>query len=115
MPVYEYKCARGHVSDHFSSVDQRNDARICRCGAFSHKVILTPPRIFGDYEGYESPATGRWIEGKRAREEDLRVSGCEPYEPGTRARIERNRRDAEARFDASVDDAVEKTLNEITL
>lgn len=36
--------------------------------------------IQADLPGYESPIDGRWVEGRRARREDLRRSGCRPYE-----------------------------------
>lgn len=34
------------------------------------------PRVMGDYEGYLSPVTGEWIEGKRARRYDLEKHNC---------------------------------------
>lgn len=36
------------------------------------------PRVFGDFEGYASPVTGEWIEGRRARAADLKKHGCVP-------------------------------------
>lgn len=42
-----------------------------------------PPQsaaVHGDYEGYQSPVTGEWIEGKRAHREDLKRHGCRLYE-----------------------------------
>jgi hypothetical protein len=33
-----------------------------------------------DLPGYESPIDGRWVEGRKARREDLLRSGCRPYE-----------------------------------
>ena len=38
------------------------------------------PAIWDDLPGYESPATGLWVEGRRARREDLKRSRCRPYE-----------------------------------
>ena len=37
---------------------------------------LQAPRVFGDYDGYQSPVSGEWVEGRRAREEDLKKTGC---------------------------------------
>lgn len=34
------------------------------------------PCIWPDTQGYRSPVTGRWIEGRAARREDLRRHGC---------------------------------------
>jgi hypothetical protein len=33
-----------------------------------------------DIPGYVSPVTGKWIEGRKARREDLRATGSRPYE-----------------------------------
>lgn len=38
------------------------------------------PFIWDDLPGYESPIDGHWVEGRRARREDLRRNGCRPYE-----------------------------------
>lgn len=34
------------------------------------------PFIWKDHEGYISPATGRYVEGRAARREDMARSGC---------------------------------------
>lgn len=36
--------------------------------------------IQDDLPGYESPVTGQWIEGRRARREDLKRTGSRPWE-----------------------------------
>lgn len=33
-----------------------------------------------DLPGYQSPVTGLWVEGRKARREDLKRTGCRPYE-----------------------------------
>jgi hypothetical protein len=38
------------------------------------------PNVHADFEGYRSPVTGEWIEGRRAHREDLRRHGCRVYE-----------------------------------
>ena len=38
------------------------------------------PTVWNDLPGYESPIDGRWVEGRKARREDLKRSGCRPYE-----------------------------------
>lgn len=38
------------------------------------------PLIVPDLPGYESPATGQWVEGRAQRREDLKRSGCRPWE-----------------------------------
>ena len=34
------------------------------------------PMVIGDTPGYQSPVTGEWIEGRRARRYDLQKHGC---------------------------------------
>lgn len=115
MPVYEYQCPAGHVTEEYRSVESRSTDALCRCGAYAQKVILHAPRVFGDYEGYESPASGRWIEGRRAREEDLRATGCRPYEAGETEDLVRRQATAERALDKSVDEAVDQTLREMSV
>lgn len=38
------------------------------------------PAIWDDLPGYTSPVTGQWVEGRRARREDLVRTGSRPYE-----------------------------------
>lgn len=38
------------------------------------------PAVFGDLPGYQSPVTGLWVEGKRARRDDLKRTNSRPYE-----------------------------------
>jgi hypothetical protein len=78
------------------------------------KVILHAPRVFSDYEGYESPGTGKWVEGRVARERDLRECGCRPYEAGEREAAMRVRAEDERQLDRAVDQIVETTLADIT-
>jgi hypothetical protein len=38
------------------------------------------PLVVGDLPGYVSPVTGKWIEGRAARREDLKRTSSRPYE-----------------------------------
>lgn len=64
----------------------------------------TKPMIFGDLPGYKSEVTGIWVEGRRARREDLKRSGCRPWEGLEQERKESARQEtyAEQRLDASL-------------
>lgn len=42
--------------------------------------------VRGDLPGYISPATGKWIEGRAARRDDLARSGCVEVDPPKRKR-----------------------------
>ena len=47
--------------------------------------------VIGDIEGYESPVTGLWVEGRRQRREDMKRSGCREYEPSEKQEMFANR------------------------
>jgi hypothetical protein len=38
------------------------------------------PHVSGDLPAYQSPASGKWVDGRRARREDLKRTGCRPWE-----------------------------------
>lgn len=46
----------------------------------SNRRQVKSAAVFGDLPGYESPVSGKWIEGRKARREDLKRTGCRPYE-----------------------------------
>lgn len=116
MPLYEYKCPDDHIFTQICSVEARLGPFHCpHCGGVGQKVILHAPRVFGDYEGYLSPSTGRWVEGRRQREDDLRRSGCRPYEAGEREAAQKVVDARERQLDAAIDEAVDRTLSDLTL
>ena len=114
MPVYEYQCPEGHVVTALRRVIDRDRVPECPCGHLTRKVILTPPRVFSDYEGYESPASGKWISGRRQRLEDLKRTNCRPYEDGERAEFERRRAAADRELDKTVDEVVDRSMEALT-
>jgi hypothetical protein len=62
--------------------------------------------IQADLPGYESPASGQWIEGRKARREDMKRTGSRPWEGMDEERREAKRH--EARRDAQLDQLAEK-------
>lgn len=62
----------------------------------------TSHMVAPDLPGYESPVTGNWIEGRAARREDLKRTGCRPYEDGERQEAQRQRAHEEKKFDAGL-------------
>lgn len=66
------------------------------------------PAVFGDIEPYESPASGKMINGRAQRREDFKATGTRPYEGREQEAKEAARRAAyeEARYDQKLDEAV---------
>lgn len=75
----------------------------------------TTPMIFGDLPGYQSEATGLWVEGRRARREDLKVSGCRPWDgmESEKKEAARQRQYAEQRLDASLTRAASEAFYQL--
>lgn len=109
MPIYAYRCHQGHHFDRYLPLARYAEPQVCECGAASEKRI-TAPLVVCDLPGYRSPVDGRWVEGRRARREDLARNNCVPYEPSMKGeymkRIEQDDekvgREVEQAFDAEV-------------
>ena len=64
--------------------------------------------ISSDYEGYECPVTGKWVEGRKAHRDNLKRTGCRLLEPGEKEDVQKNgKKRREAAIDKAVDRAVE--------
>src|SRR5258708_17940766 len=108
MPIYAYSCLGcGQRFDRYLPMALCSSLVIHDCAGVGQKIFL-PPMVRGDLPGYESPIDGRWIEGRRARLEDLKRSGCRPYETGEKEYHERARAQENARLDAAIDQSVER-------
>lgn len=96
MPIYDYKCQCGRVTQRITSIAEYRATTDCeKCGQSAERFITSAPAVRGDYPGYVSPATGQWVEGRKAHQEDLARSGCRVYEPGEKESMMR-RQAAEA-------------------
>ena len=73
------------------------------------------PLIFGDIPGYLSEGTGLWVEGRAQRREDLKRSGCRPWEGLEQEKKEaaRRARYAEEKLDASLTRTAAETFYQL--
>lgn len=109
MPLYDYDCTKGHRFERYLPLADYATPQVCECGASATKRV-TAALVVTDLPGYQSPVDGRWVEGRRARREDLARNNCVPYEPSMKDEMLRNRqkaddklgRDIEHHFDAAV-------------
>lgn len=62
---------------------------------------LQAPKVYGDLPGYQSPVTGEWVDGRRARAYDMAKHNCIPAQDlkpyGYEGRKFKNRKFAEKR------------------
>lgn len=110
MPLYDFCCARGHKTTVLRKIADRKNPYMCSCGLLAVRQEVYPTAVQGDYPGYESPATGKWIEGKRAHLEDLARSGCRVLEPGE---TDAYRKTYAKRKEDSMNAAVEAAVSDV--
>lgn len=115
MPMYEYYCepCKKRIEGYAPMADSALP-RACDCGNMAYRVI-SPVRVFGDFQPYVSPASGRMIEGRRQREEDFRRTGTRPYELGERQEAIRRAAETEKEIDKAVEAAVDETITQLSL
>ena len=109
MPIYSYKCPTcARKRDIFKRIADLDRIEKClQCG-FAMNRQLSAPMVKGDYPGYDCPITGKWIEGRRAHEENLKRHGCRVLEPGETEGAKR----ASAAADAALETAIDSTVEE---
>lgn len=67
MPLYEYRCEAGHLTDDYRSVDDRHRPATCSaCGKEAQKIVSAIGHAVPDIAGYKSMQTGEWI-GSRSK------------------------------------------------
>ena len=115
MPIYEARCGKcGKHHDYFQPISNRADTPEC-CGERSEKVILNSATAYGDTPSYQSPIDGKWIDGRKARKEDMKRSGSRPWEgmEAEKKEASRFRAEADQQFNRRLDERVERTYYEL--
>lgn len=116
MPVYESLChVCGKVQDYYQSAANCYDTPTC-CGAKTEKVIMTAPYGQVDIPAYVSPVSGKWINSRRERTEDLKRTNSRPWEGMEQETKEADRQKAyqEAKEDAKLEKAVVEAWQSLT-
>lgn len=124
MPLYEYKCeCCGFKQTRFLPLERYQEPQYCRTpncannGILESSVSMTKlvaaPAVQADYPGYISPATGQWVEGRKAHIEDLKRSGCRVFEPGEREQSAKKAQERQQKLEKEIDVAVEQTAAQL--
>lgn len=81
------------------------DGELIEVGADYQEPVA--PTVWGDIPAYESPVSGRVVEGRAARREDFKRTGSRPWEGMEQEKKEAARKKAyaEAKFDQKLDAA----------
>lgn len=82
----------------------------------SYQQMTSAPFVQPDLPGYQSPVTGLWVEGRKARREDLRRHNCRPYEGREQEQKEANRRRAyeEQTSERKLDEAARRAYYQLS-
>lgn len=109
MPIYTYECPEGHHFTRFLTVANHAPMALCDCGRSGTQRITAPCYVKASVDvRYDSPIDGQAITSHHARREDLKRSGCVPYDPEMK-------KDAKRFADASqsnLESAMEQTICE---
>ena len=114
MPLYQWSCPKcGRREDGFRSVAERHDSPLCHGARMG--IVISLAQVVADLPGYQSPTTGKWIEGRAARREDLKRSNARPYEGFAVEQREAQRRKAEreAKDDAKLEQKVREAFHQL--
>lgn len=113
MPTYLYKCpCCGQRFDRVLPLVQYAEPQSCLCGTVAEKQIVAPA-VVGDYAGYSCPVTGKWVEGRKAHQENLKRQGCRVLEPGETESFKRNKAAEEADFDRRIEETADRFIAEL--
>lgn len=114
MPLYEWECRCGKRETGFRHVAERHDSPVCHGRAMA--LVICAPHVQADLPGYESPTTGRWIEGRAARRDDLARSNARPWEGFAEESKEaaRRRREFERRADLKLENAARRAFHDLS-
>lgn len=122
MPLYEYECPNGNKADFINTVEERRSgAPVCNCCDERMSLRISAVRGFVRFpaaggQEYISPATGKVIGTQRARIDDLKRSGCRPYEgfDAETKQAARVRADHEKKSDAKLHDDVSRAFYQLS-
>lgn len=77
MPLYEYRCADGHVTDEYRTIDERARPAVCaKCHGQADKIISRVGHAVPDISPYRSVIDGSVINSRSSHRAHLRQHGC---------------------------------------
>jgi len=110
VPVYEYLCDAGHNFDRVLRLAEYDTPQTCECGAAATRQI-SASMFAVDIPAYQSPVTGRWINSRAERREDLKRTSCVEYEPSMKDHAEKARQREDADLEKKMEETVEAEIH----
>lgn len=109
MPTYLYICPgcdrRTDIIKPLALLDREERCEACET-PLDRRICA--PAVASDFAGYRCPITDKWIEGRRAHQENLKRNNCRVLETGETDAVRRNRAQEEHQQDRAVEETVEQ-------
>jgi hypothetical protein len=115
MPIYESLCGVcKKVQEYVRPASQYLDTPFC-CGKKTVKGIFTPPFAQVDIPAYVSPVSGKLINSRTQRKEDLKANNCRPWEGMEQEKkvAQERAKDEEKKADAKIEEAAVAAWNQL--
>ena len=101
------------MTDHEKMADALRTQRAETMAALSARAYKTH-HIWADLPSYESPIDGHIVDGRVARREDLKRSGCIEYDPEMKKDAVRITQSREADFANKIEDTVTRYIENLS-
>lgn len=108
MPLYSYACPQHGQFSEIIPMAESSLPQLCPTCSTASPRQLSRPRIVTDYPGYNCPVTDRWIEGRAAHQENLKVTGSRILEPGEKEASAAYRQREQEGFENRLADTAER-------
>lgn len=112
MPLYEFRCLKGHEFDRVLRLAAYDEPQTCSCGQPAMRLV-SAAYVAPDLPDYRSPVDGRLVSGRKARRDDLARNGCVEFEPSLRGEIDKRVRTEEAQLERAIEETVEREIHEM--
>jgi len=121
VPTYTYRCLECETEqDAFRRMADYMDCPTCECGGETKKIMNVCQ--IGAYstkvmEPFESPASGKPITSEREKREDMKRTGCRPWEGQEQERkeVERKKKYNDEKLDKAVTSELHKTAAKMNI
>lgn len=115
MPLYSYVCKScGNSEERYLKISQYDSSVECSVCSHVLEKLVDAARVSVDYEGYECPITGKWIEGKKEHRENLARHGKRVLEKGEREDLQKERQREEEELDRKIDEDIERQVSKLS-
>lgn len=111
MPLYNYHCPQCNKEfEVIHSLKNYKKGTFCpQCGILAKKILF-PTNIVMDYEGYQCPITGNWVEGRTAHRANLHKHNCRVLEKGERKDMQRRREEADRKLETKLEETTSRLI-----